>query len=387
MSELRAPAVSSGRTRPAFTGLLEGLPATTPFVGPEALERQRGGAFALRLGANESAFGVSPRVQAVLRETAARANWYCDPEHFDLRSALAAYLRVEPGNLVVGEGIDGLLGLIVRAFVEPGEAVVTSLGAYPTFNYQVNGYGGRLVFVPYRPACDNDLEALLAAARRERAKLLYLANPDNPSGSFHGREALAALLAGLPENCLLLLDEAYAEFAPAADLPPLEPEDPRVIRLRTFSKAHGLAGMRVGYGVAAREIVAAFDRIRLHFGVGRLAQRAASAALEDQAFAAEVVRQVAGGRGDYHRLGRRLGLATLPSLTNFVAFDLGSAARSIRMVELLGARGVFVRRPGQPPLDRFVRVTVGTEAERLAFEPLFAEALEALAGERLEPGP
>ncbi|SMF62435.1 histidinol-phosphate aminotransferase [Tistlia consotensis] len=382
MSEAPRP---SPLLRPAFTGLLEALPATTPFVGPETLERRRGGVFALRLGANESAFGVSPRVQAVLHRESERANWYCDPEHHELREALAARLGVTRGNLVVGEGIDGLLGLIVRAFVEPGEAVVTSLGAYPTFNYQVNGYGGRLVFVPYREAGDNDLEALLAAARRERAKLLYLANPDNPSGSFHGRDAVTALLEGLPENCLLLLDEAYAEFAPAEELLPVEAEDPRLIRLRTFSKAHGLAGMRVGYAVAAREIVAAFDKIRLHFGVGRLAQLAAAAALDDQAFAGTVVRSVAEGREDYRRLGQRLDLPTLPSLTNFVAFDLGSAGRSIRMVELLGERGVFVRRPGQPPLDRYVRVTVGTEEERAAFAPLFADALEALGEERLEP--
>lgn len=382
MSEARHP---SPLSRPAFTGLLESLPATTPFVGPEALERQRGGAFALRLGANESAFGVSPRVLAVLREEAARANWYCDPEHHGLRGALAARLAVEPGNLVIGEGIDGLLGLIVRAFVEPGQAVVTSAGAYPTFNYQVTGYGGRLVFVPYRAAGDNDLAGLAEAARRQRAKLLYLANPDNPSGSFHGRQAIAGLLDALPEDCLLLLDEAYAEFAPADSLLPLEAEDPRLIRLRTFSKAHGLAGMRVGYGIAARETVAAFDKIRLHFGVGRLSQLAAAAALEDQGFAQDVVRRVAEGREDYARLGRQLSLPTLPSQTNFVAFDLGSARRSIRMVELLGQRGVFVRRPGQPPLDRFVRVTVGLPEERAALAPLFAEALEELSDERLEP--
>src|SRR5690606_8651623 len=162
-------------------------------------------------------------------------------------------------------------------------------------------------------------------------------------------------------------------------------EDPRLIRLRTFSKAHGLAGMRVGYGIAARETVAAFDKIRLHFGVGRLSQLAAAAALEDQGFAEDVVRRVAEGREDYARLGRQLSLPTLPSQTNYVAFDLSSARRSIRMVELLGQRGVFVRRPGQPPLDRYVRVTVGLPEERAALAPLVAEALEELSDERLEP--
>jgi histidinol-phosphate aminotransferase len=161
-------------------------------------------------------------------------------------------------------------------------------------------------------------------------------------------------------------------------LPPIDPAETRVIRLRTFSKAHGLAGMRCGYGIAAAEIVAAFDKIRLHFGVGRLAQVAASAALDDPGFAAEVVRKVADGRRDYEALGRALNLATLPSLTNFVPFDLETGARAARMLALLEARDVFVRRPGVAPLDRYVRVTVGTAEERAAFAGAFKDALAAL---------
>jgi len=151
-----------------------------------------------------------------------------------------------------------------------------------------------------------------------------------------------------------------------------------VIRLRTFSKAHGLAGMRVGYGIAAPETIAAFDKIRLHFGVGRLAQIAAAAALEDPDFAAGTVRAVAAGRRDYEDMGRAHNLPTLPSLTNFVAFDFETGARSARMLTLLEERDVFVRRPGVAPLDRFVRVTVGTPEERAAFAPVFAEALREL---------
>ncbi len=350
----------------------------TPFVGPETLERRRGRAFRLRLGANESCFGISPKAKAALEAELGRVPWYGDPEHHDLRQRLAGLLGVGPGNLVIGEGIDGLLGLIVRAFVDPGEAIVTSAGAYPTFNYHVLGYGGRLEFVPYAEDCRNDVEALVAAARDRRAKLLYLANPDNPTGTFLPRAALEAALAELPPGCLLVLDEAYAEFAPPEELPAIEAEDPRLIRLRTFSKAHGMAGLRVGYGIAAAETVAAFDKIRLHFGVGRLSQVAALASLDDPDFAAGVVRRVAEGRRDYEALARGHDIATIPSLTNFVAFDLASAANSVRMVDLLEERGVFVRRPGVAPLERFVRVTVGTPEERAGFAEAFHDALAAL---------
>jgi histidinol-phosphate aminotransferase len=363
---------------PPFSKILSNVPAMTPFVGPEAIERRLGHAFRLRLGANESAFGASPKVKAALAAEAERVSWYCDPEHFDLREKLAGLLGVGRDNIVIGEGIDGLLGLIVRAFADPGDAIVTSAGAYPTFNYHVIGYGGRLEFVPYTMQRANDPEALIAAAVRTGAKLVYLANPDNPTGSFLGRATVEQMISALPANCLLVLDEAYAEFAPPDALPPIDPAETRVIRLRTFSKAHGLAGMRVGYGIATAEIVAAFDKIRLHFGVGRLAQVVAAAALDDPGFAAEVVRKVAEGRRDYEALGRALNLATLPSLTNFVPFDLETGERAARMLALLEERDVFVRRSGVAPLDRYVRVTVGTGDERAAFGETFKDALTAL---------
>ncbi|MGH6947642.1 MAG: aminotransferase class I/II-fold pyridoxal phosphate-dependent enzyme, partial [Kiloniellales bacterium] len=296
---------------PPVTRLAAGLPATTPFVGPEAIERRLGRRFALRLGANESAFGCAPAVRAVLEAETARVSWYCDPAHHELREKLAGLLGVARANIAIGEGIDGLLGLLVRSTLEPGEPVVVSAGSYPTFAYHVNGYGGRLVAVPYRAEGANDLSALAAAATREAAKLVYLANPDNPTGSFLGAAEIARLLDALPENCLLALDEAYAEFAPRAALLPLDAEDPRLLRFRTFSKAHGLAGLRIGYVVAAPATIAVFEKLRLHFGVGRLSQLAAAAALDAHAFAEQVVAEVERGRRDYQALGQRLGLPTL----------------------------------------------------------------------------
>jgi len=357
--------------QPPFTALVQSLPTVVPFVAPEALERRRERKLILRLGANESPFGISPRAREAMESALEHAAWYGDPESYELRAELARRLGVVMSNLVVGSGIDDLLGLIVRALVAPGERVVTSLGAYPTFNYHVAGYGGELHRVPYRDD-RNDLKALAAAARAG-ARLVYLANPDNPSGSWYPAADLAALIAALPPDCLLVLDEAYLEFAPAAEVLPIMAEDPRVIRLRTFSKAHGMAGTRIGYAIAAAEMIAGFDKIRLHFGVNAIAQAGALASLSDVDFVAGVVRAVAEGRRDYEALARSLALTALPSATNFVAIDVGGVERARALVELLLARDVFVRMPGAAPLDRCIRITVGTPDERTAFAEVMRE--------------
>jgi histidinol-phosphate aminotransferase len=358
--------------RKRYARLLEALPAVVPFVAPEALERRIGRTLRVRIGANESAFGQSPKALAAMREAAARVNWYNDPEGYELRSALAAKHGVKLGNVVLGAGIDDLLGLVVRSFVDPGDAVVMSHGAYPTFAFHVNGFGGRLFTPPYRDF-RNDPEALAEAARRESARLVYLSNPDNPTGSWLDGGEIARLLDGLPPLCLLALDEAYSEFLPPGALPALDAEDPRVIRLRTFSKAHGMAGCRIGYAIAPEETIRAFDKIRNHFGVNRIAQEGALASLADPGFIASVVRQVAEGKRDYEKFGNELGFRAMPSATNFMALDVGSGdrARSI-LHRLLDDETVFIRMPGVAPLDRCIRVTVGTKEERAAF----AEALE-----------
>ncbi len=361
------------------TRLVAGLPATIPFVAPEALERQSGRPIALRLGANESVFGPSPRAKAAMNAAVERIAWYADPENYELRAALARHHGVGVEHVSVGCGIDDLLGLVVRAYLDAGETAVTSLGAYPTFNYHVAGYGGRLERVPYRDD-RNDLEALAEAARRVGARLAFLANPDNPTGSWHTAADLAAFVDALPVDCLLLLDEAYVEFAPAEAVPPLDVADPRVVRLRTFSKAHGMAGARIGYALATPETIQTFDKIRLHFGVNLVAQAGALASLGDAAYLAGVIAAVAAGREDYTRLGAALGIPTLPAATNFVAFDAGEPARARALLAALVERDVFVRMPGAPPLDRLVRVTVGTPEQRALFATILEEVWPEVAG-------
>ena len=210
---------------------------------------------------------------------------YGDPESFDLRAALAAHHDTTPDHIVVGEGIDGLLGYLVRMFVGQGDAVVTSDGAYPTFNYHVNGFGGVLHKVAYKDDHE-DPATLFAKAAEVDAKLVYLANPDNPMGSWHSGAAVEAALADLPEGSLLVLDEAYVDTAPEGTALPLDADDPRVIRMRTFSKIYGMAGARVGYAIGHPDLITAFHKVRNHFGMNRAAQEGALAALADQEYLA-----------------------------------------------------------------------------------------------------
>jgi histidinol-phosphate aminotransferase len=368
-------------TRPAarLTPLADGLPASVPFVGPEALERARGARFRARLGANESVFGPSARAVDAMAKIAAEVWKYGDPEAWDLRRAIAAHHGVEPANVMVGEGIDGLLGNLVRLVVAPGAPVVTSRGAYPTFAYHALGFGGVLHTAPYREDAE-DPEALARLARETGAGLVYLANPDNPMGSWRKAEEIAGLVETLPAGALLCLDEAYADFAPAEALPPLDIDDPRVIRMRTFSKAYGLAGLRVGYALGEARLIAAFERVRNHFGLGRIAQAGALAALADQDWLGHVVREVALARERIGEIAAGQGLVALPSATNFVAVDCGRDGAFARAVlDGLLARGVFVRMPGVAPLDRCIRVSAGRAADLVAL----AEALPgALADAR-----
>jgi len=360
---------------PRFTRIVSDLPATVPFVGPEAHMRASGRAFRARLGANESVFGPSPKAIAAMQAAAAGAWMYGDSESHDLRAALAAHHGISSANIIVGEGIDGLLGNLVRLVVEPGDAVVTSDGGYPTFNYHVAGFGGDLHKVPY---CRDheDPEALLEAASATRAKLVYFANPDNPMGTWHSAATVAAMIERVPAGALLVLDEAYCEFAPDDTIPDIAQDDPRVIRMRTFSKAQGLAGARVGYAIGAAPLIAAFDKVRNHFGMTRISQAGALAALQDRAWLAHVQTQAAQGRDRLAAIAAGNGLAALPSATNFMAIDCGRDGDFARAVlRGLMARDIFVRMPSVAPQDRCIRVGVGRAADLDAFADALPRAL------------
>ena len=369
--------MSSPSRLPQPTAQVAAIPPMTPFVAPEELARRVGRSELLRLGANESAFGPSPRAIGAMREAVSLTSWYGDPESLELRAALAARHDCRLEEIVVASGIDDLMGLIVRAFCAPGDACVATRGTYPTLFYHLSGYGARPEFADPDESGGIVTANIVDAVRRSGAKLVYVANPDNPSGGFVGRAVLAELRAALPDDVMLFLDEAYADFVPRSALPP-DVIDPRTIRTRTFSKAYGMAGARIGYALASAEMVATFQKLRLHFGVNRTAQIGALAALGDEAFLRGVIAEVERGREDYHALAARHGLPSLPSSTNFVCIGIGTKPQADAMVAALLERAVFVRKPWAPPLDGCIRVTVGTAAERAAFAERFAEALDTV---------
>ncbi|PJI92702.1 histidinol-phosphate aminotransferase [Yoonia maricola] len=362
-------------TKPALTALAQSLPASVPFVGPEAQERQMGRPFTARLGANESAFGPSPKAITAMQKAASEAWMYGDPESHDLRRALAKHHGVAPENIMVGEGIDTLLGLLVRLYVAPGNAVVTSAGAYPTFNYHVAGFGGALHTVPYTGDFE-DPDALIAKATEVSAKLVYIANPDNPMGSWHSADVIQNMINRLPAGCMLVLDEAYVDLAPEGTAPAINPDAPNIVRMRTFSKAHGLAGARVGYTIGSAEVIDGFNKVRNHFGMCRISQAGALAALQDTTWLAHVGREVANARDRISDIAKANGLTPLPSATNFVTIDCGKDGDFARAVlTALVAGGIFVRMPFVPPQDRCIRVSCGTSAQISDFEAELPRAM------------
>lgn len=366
------------RAEPRYTHLIADLPATVPFVGPETQERDRGSPFRARIGANENVFGPSPKAIKAVAE-AARDVWkYGDPENYDIKHALAEYHSVPADNIVVGEGIDGLLGYLVRLLVSAGTPVVTSLGAYPTFNYHVTGFGGELCAVPYVSDAENP-HALIELARQKSAPLIYIANPDNPMGTWHAADTVQAMIDAVPEGSLLCLDEAYIEFAPGDTAPPLDVSDTRVIRFRTFSKAYGMAGMRIGYGIAEAGLIQAFDKIRNHFGVNRIAQAAALAALDDRGYLEEVQAKVVIARQRIRSIAAANGLDSLPSAANFVAVDCGAdGAYAKAVLQGLVERGVFVRMPVVAPQNRCIRISAGRDEDLNLLEDTLPQVLASV---------
>ncbi len=344
---------------PAFpTSVVAALPSLVPFVAPEALEKQLGLKFRLRLGANESTFGPSPHAVTAMAQAASHVQNYGDPQNIELRDAIAHFHGMPAEQIAVGVGIDGLLVQFCQAYLDPSRVVVTSLGGYATFDYAAVGTGAQVLRVPYRDD-KPDLEGIVKAAVDSRASVVYVANPDNPSGWRSDSSEISKFAAQLPPDCLLLLDEAYAEFG--------EPETPlagdRVVRFRTFSKAYGMAGLRLGYAICGGDQAAIIDRIRPHFEVSSIAQSAGIAALSDQEHVRSVVRAAQDGIESIRKIALSHGYRTLPSRTNFVLIDVSTADSASALLNRFLANAVFVRKPSRPPLDRCVRITTSTAAE------------------------
>jgi histidinol-phosphate aminotransferase len=325
----------------------------------DELARELGLSGIVKLASNENPYGPSPRAIAAAHDAVAAIHRYPDGGGFELTRALAQHLAVDPAAIVLGNGSNELLDLVVRTFHRPGDTAVTSANSFVVYPLAMGVVGSECRQVPTRED-GYDLDALLAAVD-ETTRFVFLANPNNPTGTAITHTALTAFLDRLPDHCLCCLDEAYFEYRdPAAD-----PVDGvallragrRLAVFRTFSKAYSLAGLRIGYLVIDPALAADLHRVREPFNTNHVAQRAALAALSDADHLARVVEANAAGRVALTAGLRALGLAPPPSQANFVYVDLGRPADSV--YDALLRAGVIVRPVGPTQ----VRITIGTPDE------------------------
>lgn len=353
-----------------------GLMDIHAYVGGKAPDEAQTQAF--KLSSNENALGCSPLARAAYREAADRLHLYPDGHSGALRAAVAARFGLEPERLLFTAGSDEAFSLLCRGYCDPGDNVVQ--GQYAFLSYAIAARSVQAV-VRSAPEPDGrvDVDALLALVD-DRTRLVFLANPANPTGTWNSGAQVRRLHAGLPSDVILVLDGAYAEFCddPAyEDGFALARSAPNVVVARTFSKLHGLAGLRVGWAYAPAPVVAVLDRIRGPFNINAPAQAAALAALGDEAFIAASLAHAAQWRGWLAAQLAELGLHTWPSATNFVLVRFpGEGARSAGAAEqFLASRGIFVRGVAGYGLADCLRITIGLERENRALIAALGEFL------------
>jgi len=334
----------------------------------EELERELGITGAIKLASNENPLGPSPKAVAAMRAALDGVNRYPDGGSFRLRAKLAARLGVEPGALVFGTGSDGILEFLAKTFLGPGDEAIYAWPSFAMYPIVVNGSGATSVTVPLDDGLAHDLPAMRRAIG-PRTRLVFVCNPNNPTGTSVGAAAFDRFVESLPADLVLAVDEAYVEYARRPDFPDAlawAKRRPGTIVLRTFSKIYGLAGLRVGYGVGDPELVGFLERARHPFDVGLLGQIAAEAALDDLEHVERARRLNGEGMDFLVRELAALGLETWPSDANFVLARVAGAGRAANgraVYEALLREGVIVRPMGGFGLTEHVRITVGLPEE------------------------
>lgn len=327
----------------------------------------------IKLASNENPRGMSPRARAAMERALGDLERYPDGNGFALKAALAERHGVGVDQIALGNGSNDLLELVARVFLAPGRGAVFSRHAFAVYPLATLAAGGECIEVPARDY-GHDLDAMAAAIGAD-TRIVFVANPNNPTGTHIPPEALHAFLARVPADVLVVLDEAYHEYLP----PELRSETvgwlrqfPNLLISRTFSKIYGMAGLRIGYALAAAEVVDLINRVRQPFNVNSLAQAAALGALEDHGFVAESYAMNRAGMELLVAGLKRLGLGHLPSQANFVTFKVGNG---VAVNARLLAQGVIVRPIASYGMPEWLRVTVGTEPENARFLAALEKAL------------
>ena len=357
---------------------LEPYPPGKPI---DELKREYGIEEAIKLASNENPFGPSPRAVEAILAASSGINRYPDGSSYYLKEALSKKWQVSPSSIVLGNGSNEVIQFLIHAFSGPGKEVVSSDPAFLMYRKMVQIYGGKNVLVPLK-GHRHDLEAIQRLTGPE-TRLIFLDNPHNPTGTAIEKEEFHEFLKALPRHVLVCLDEAYGEFVrddSIAQGAEYFGRDPRVVFLRTFSKAYGLSGLRMGYGIMDPRIASVLERVRQPFNVNALAQAGALGALEDTGHLEHTLSQTWKGLEWYYEHFKEMGLSYIPSHTNFVLVDVGVDAKAV--YEAMLRKGVIVRAMNAYGYPTSIRITIGTKQENLKCISALRAAINEVGGAR-----
>lgn len=347
---------------------LDSIKAYVPGKPIEDVKREYGLNDVIKLASNENPFGVSPKALAAMEAAMRRLNQYPDGAGYEFRSALAEHFGVAMEQVAIGNGADDLILELSMAYLEDGDEVVASASSFPMYDMYASAMRARMIKTPLTDDLGIDLDAM-AEAITDRTKLVYVCNPNNPTGGIVGAAEVDAFIQQVPESVLIVLDEAYFEMVDSTDFPNsldyVRDGKKNVFVMRTFSKVYGLAGIRVGYGFAPSDIIGTMLRVKPPFNVNVLAQAAGIAALTDTEFVAQSVDGNKAGRQYLYREFDRLGLSYSESHTNFILVHVGSNALAVHQGLL--ERGIIVRPCVGYELPEYLRVSIGTMEQNKRF--------------------
>jgi histidinol-phosphate aminotransferase len=357
--------------------VVAGVRQLVPYVAGkpiDELERELGLTEIIKLASNENPLGPGKKVLAAIQAALPQLAVYPDGNGFNLKKALAKKYSVNADQITLGNGSNELLELVARAFLQPGLEALFSEHAFAVYPIVTQAVGATAVVVPALNY-GNDLEAM-AARISNKTRVIFIANPNNPTGTLLKQPELEKFISALPKYCLCVLDEAYFEFAThneGIDSIDWLKENPNLIITRTFSKAYGLAGLRIGYGLSSPEIADVLNRVRQPFNNNTLALVAAQAALADKDYLQNTITVNTEGMVDLTSGFKSLGLEWIPSAGNFVAVDLRRPGQPV--YEALLRKGVIVRPIANYGLPNHLRISIGTKAENQSFLKALAETL------------
>ncbi len=343
----------------------------------DELEREYGVTNSIKLASNENPWGPSPKAVQAISEVVQNLHRYPDGSSYYLTQAIAEYVQAQPGEIILGNGSNEVIEFLVKAFVRAGDEVITSHPSFLMYQKFVAVRDGKNIVIPLRDM-EHDLEAITAAVT-DTTRLIFLDNPNNPCATLISRQRFADFLKKLPESVIVVLDEAYIDF--------VDPEEridinalirnpdgiPAVLALRTFSKAYGLAGLRVGFGIMHPEIASLLHRVRQPFNINLPAQAGALAALQDQEHYNKTMDGTRQGRNWLSEEVRKLGCVPYPSHTNFFLIDVQCDATEL--YEAMLYKGVIVRSMKAYGYPKFIRITVGTAQENSRFVQALSDCL------------